>query len=62
MNPPIPQVEIGAAEEEVPVEVPDDLRRSNELLERVEMMTQQEPVNIAAIIREWLMQPGGTKK
>lgn len=62
MNPPIPQVEIGAAEEEMPIEVPEDLRRSNELLERVEMMTQQEPVNIAAVIRQWLMQPGGTKK
>jgi len=62
MNPPIPQVEIGAAEEELPVEVPDDIKRSNELLERVEMMTQQEPVNIAQIIREWLMEPGSTAK
>ncbi len=62
MNPPMPQVEIGAAVEDVPVEVPDEVRRSNELLERVEMMTQQEPVNIAAIIREWLYEPAGGKK
>ena len=62
MNPPIPQVEIGAVEEEVSIEVPDDVRRSNELLERVEMMTQQEPVNITAIIREWLMEPLAGKK
>ena len=62
MNPPIPQVEIGAVAEELPVEVPEDVRKSNELLERVEMMSQQEPVNIAAIIREWLMEPMGGKK
>lgn len=62
MNPPIPQVEIGAVEEEISIEVPDDVRRSNELLERVEMMTQQEPVNITAIIREWLMEPLAGKK
>jgi flagellar biosynthesis/type III secretory pathway M-ring protein FliF/YscJ len=62
MNPPVPQVEIGAAEEEIPIEVPENLKRSNELLERVELMTQQEPVNIASIIREWLLEPGTGKK
>ena len=62
MNPPMPQVEIGAIEEEIPIEVPEDVRKSNELLERVEMMTQQEPVNITAIIREWMMEPMGGKK
>lgn len=62
MNPPVPQVEIGAVEEEIPIEVPEDVRKSNELLERVELMTQQEPINIAAIIREWLMEPMGGKK
>ncbi len=62
MNPPIPQVEIGALEAEVPIEVPEDVRKSNELLDRVELMSQQEPVNIAAIIREWLMEPMAGKK
>jgi len=62
MNPPVPQVEIGAVEEDIPVEIPDDVKRSNELLERVEMITQQEPVNITAIIREWLMEPMKGKK
>jgi flagellar biosynthesis/type III secretory pathway M-ring protein FliF/YscJ len=62
MNPPLPQVEIGAPKEEVPVEVPEDIRRSNELLERVELMTQQQPINIAAIVREWLMEPSSGKK
>lgn len=62
MNPPMPQVEIGAVEEEVPIEVPEDVRKSNELLERVEMMTQQEPVNITAIIREWMMEPMSVKR
>lgn len=56
MNPPLPEVEIGAPVEETPVQVPEDIRRSNELLERVEMMTQQQPVNIASIVREWLME------
>ena len=62
MNPPLPQVEIGAPKEEVPVEVPEDIRRSNELLERVELMTQQQPINIAAIVREWLMESSSGKK
>lgn len=56
MNPPIPQVDIGATEIEEPAEVPEDMRRSNELLDRVEMMTQQQPVNVAAVVREWLME------
>lgn len=62
MNPPVPQVEIGAVEEEAPIEVPEGVRKSNELLERVELMTQQEPVNITAIIREWLLEPMAGKK
>ncbi len=62
MNPPVPQVEIGAPKEEIPIELPEDVRRSNELLERVEMMTKEEPVNIASIIREWLMEPSVPKK
>ncbi len=57
MNPPMPQVEVGAPEEVAPIEIPENIRKSNELLERVEMMTEQEPVNIAAIIRDWLKEP-----
>ena len=68
MNPPVPKVDLGYEEEELEVEVPAEIRRSNELLERVEMMTREEPVNVANIIRQWLMEPsagggkGGGKK
>ena len=57
MNPPLPNIDITKEEEEEPVEVPEDIRRSNELLERVELMTEQSPVNIANVIRDWLMEP-----
>lgn len=56
MNPPLPGIEIGTVEEEEPMEVPEDVRRSNELLERVELMTQQSPTNIASVIKDWLME------
>ena len=56
MNPPIPKVDLGYEEEEIEVEVPAEIRHSNELLERVEMMTREEPVNVANIIRQWLME------
>lgn len=62
MNPPVPQVAIGAHEDDTPVDIPDEMRRSNELLERVEMMTHEEPVNIASIIKEWLREPVEKKK
>lgn len=57
MNPPVPQIEPLGPREEEPVEVPEEVRAQNELLERVEMMTREEPVNIAAIIRQWLREP-----
>lgn len=58
MNPPLPQVEINTQEEIVPIiDIPENIQRSNEILERVEMMTQQEPLNITTVIREWLKEP-----
>ena len=39
---------------------PENLRRSSEILERVEMLTREEPVNIASIIRQWLSEPAST--
>ncbi|MFP4417434.1 MAG: flagellar basal-body MS-ring/collar protein FliF [Chitinivibrionales bacterium] len=62
MNPPAPVIEPLGMDDEVPVEVPDDVRRSNELLERVEMMTREEPVNIASIIRQWLQESASSQK
>jgi flagellar M-ring protein FliF len=57
MNPPVPQIEPLGPKEEETMEVPEEVRAQNELLERVEMMTREEPVNIAAIIRQWLREP-----
>jgi flagellar M-ring protein FliF len=62
MNPPLPAVQPLGPEDETPVEVPDNVRKTNEILERVEMMTNEEPVNIASIIREWLQEPSAAKK
>ena len=54
MNPPMPALEHLGLEEPVVEEVPEEMRRSSEILERVEMLTREEPVNIALIIRQWL--------
>lgn len=62
MNPPAPAIAQLGVPEEVPEEVPEDMRRSSELLERVEMLTREEPVNIATIIRQWLAEPAVTRK
>lgn len=56
MNPPMPEVEIPniVDEEEEVVELPRNIARSNELLERVEIMTENDPNNVARIIKDWL--------
>jgi len=63
MNPPIPEVEIPNIidEEEQVVELPKNIARSNELLERVEIMTESDPNTVARIIKDWIADPG-TKK
>ena len=35
-------------------EGPEATRHTSEILERVEIMTREEPVNIALIIKQWL--------
>ena len=59
MNPPVPNLQPFGVVEVVPEVVPENVRKSSELLERVEMLTREEPVNIAAIIRQWLTEPAG---
>ncbi len=54
MNPPVPEVSIRDVEADIPAEVPEEVRESNELLEKVEMITQEQPVNVSTIIRDWL--------
>jgi flagellar M-ring protein FliF len=62
MNPPVPVMEQFGVVEEVPREVPEEVRKSSEILERVELMTREEPVNISAIIRQWLAEPSVSHK
>lgn len=57
MNPPVPAFEQFGIEEEVPEEVPEEMKKTSEILERVELLTKEEPVNIASIIRQWLTEP-----
>jgi flagellar M-ring protein FliF len=57
MNPPLPKLEPLGVVEEIPEEVPENVKRSSAILERVEMMSREEPVNIALIIRQWLSEP-----
>jgi flagellar M-ring protein FliF len=57
MNPPVPVLEELGVAEEVPEDLPEDLLRSSNILDRVELMTREEPVNVSAIIRQWLAEP-----
>jgi flagellar biosynthesis/type III secretory pathway M-ring protein FliF/YscJ len=62
MNPPVPVLEqLGLEDEVEEEEEPEEQTRTNALLEKVELLTSQEPVNIAAIIRQWLAE-GLTEK
>jgi flagellar M-ring protein FliF len=64
MNPPVPKLEPLGVVEEIREEIPENIKRTSAMLERVEMLTREEPVNIAQIIRQWLGEPtpGARKK
>ncbi|MCX7725800.1 MAG: flagellar basal-body MS-ring/collar protein FliF [Chitinispirillaceae bacterium] len=62
MNPPVPTLEQLGIEEPVIEEAPEELKKSSEILERVEILTREEPVNIALIIKQWLNEMPGKKK
>ncbi|MDD5675085.1 MAG: hypothetical protein PHC61_13030, partial [Chitinivibrionales bacterium] len=62
MNPPVPRLEAFEVDEEVPVEVPERVKHTSEILERVEMLAHEEPVNISSIIRQWLGEPAVSMK
>ncbi len=53
MNPPVPAFEQYGYEEPID-DITESVRPQSEILERVEMLTREEPVNIASIIRQWL--------
>jgi flagellar M-ring protein FliF len=63
MNPPVPKLEPLGVVEEIKEEIPENVKKTSVMLERVEMLTREEPVNIAQIIRQWLAEPGaGTSR
>lgn len=62
MNPPVPALEQLGLEEAVVEEPTEEVRRNSEILERVEMLTREEPVNIALIIKQWLDEASSGKR
>jgi len=59
MNPPVPEVEIpnmNEIEEDV-AEVPLHIREANETIQKIEMMAENDPHNMARIIKDWLNEP-----
>ncbi|MDR0331561.1 MAG: flagellar M-ring protein FliF [Chitinispirillales bacterium] len=62
MNPPVPVLEQLGLEDLVEEEDPTESQvRASAILEKVELLTNQAPVNIAAIIKQWLVE-GVTEK
>jgi flagellar M-ring protein FliF len=62
MNPPVPALENLGLDEQVVEEVTEEVRRSSEILERVELLTREEPVNISVIIKQWLAEASAAKR
>jgi flagellar M-ring protein FliF len=53
MNPPLPKY-AGVMLEKEEEEVPETMKRQNEMLEKVEMITRENPQNVASLIKGWL--------
>jgi flagellar M-ring protein FliF len=53
MNPPIPKY-AGIALEQEEEEVPESMKRQNEILERVETITRENPSSVASLIKSWI--------
>jgi len=57
MNPPVPVLEQLGLEDLVEEEEPSEAdKKASEILAKVELLTSQAPVNIAAIIKQWLVE------
>ena len=55
MNPPVPELEkLGLEEVVEEEELPEDFGEPSAMLTKVEMLASQAPVNIAAIVKQWL--------
>jgi len=62
MNPPVPRLEELGLENLIEEEPPSEAEmRASAILEKVELLTNQAPVNIASIIRQWLVEGVGEK-
>jgi flagellar M-ring protein FliF len=62
MNPPVPVLEQLGLEDLVEEEEPTEAdARASAILQKVELLTAQAPVNIAAIIKQWLVEDVGEK-
>jgi len=63
MNPPVPVLEQLGLENVIEEELPpsEDQLRAQAIMEKVELLTNEAPANIAAIIRQWLLE-GVTEK
>jgi flagellar biosynthesis/type III secretory pathway M-ring protein FliF/YscJ len=55
LNPPVPDY-VGIGEKEEEVELPPAARRTNEIIEKVEMMSRNDPESVVNIIRGWVGQ------
>jgi flagellar biosynthesis/type III secretory pathway M-ring protein FliF/YscJ len=58
MNPPVPVLEQLGLENVVEEEAPpsEEQLRAQAILEKVNLLTSEAPANIAAIIRQWLLE------
>jgi len=57
MNPPVPVLEQLGLEDMIEEEEPSEAdKKASEILAKVELLTSQAPVNIAAIIKQWLVE------
>jgi flagellar M-ring protein FliF len=54
LNPPVPEYAHLVEEEAPPEAIPQNVQRTNEIMNRVEMLVKQEPLNVAQLLRTWL--------
>ena len=63
LNPPVPEyARLVEEEDQVPVVIPEHVQRTNEIMQRVEMLVKEEPINVAQLIRSWLNEGKTAKK
>jgi flagellar M-ring protein FliF len=53
LNPPVPDF-VGIGEKEEEIEVPVENRRTNEIIEKVELLTKDDPESVVNILRSWI--------